>query len=250
MGTSQWLPTEANGDIKVSIQDRENPYIQLKLTRNVGTITLSSDAIIDTSTITLSPGHGTVIGNVINLQEGVRAPYQGIALNVVGNVITLDTPLNYSYTTAAAGNRASDNMNVDGSVAPVIFSIAPTDGSWHIVSMLISITDNAAMDDGTFGGIPALTKGCVVRKKDGVYANILNAKTNGDFQLYCDLVTYSEKAPAGSFGVNISDSFYDGHGIVIQLASATGDEFECVIQDNLTGLTSMRIAVAGHVVVS
>lgn len=248
MGYFQYLSTESNGDVKVMVQDRENPYVQVRLTLVINTVTLASPGTINTNTINLQAGHGVVTGNVINLQEN-QSVYQGIVTNVVVNAITLDTPLNATYSVSALAQRATDNLaTANGSVTPVAYSIAPRNGAWHIVSMLISITDNTAMDDGTFGGIPALAKGVVFRRKDGVYVNLFNAKTNGDFQLYCDLVTYSTKAPAGSFGVNIIDNFNSGHGIVIRLDSATGDELQAIIQDDLTSLSTFRVSFSGHVV--
>lgn len=40
----------------------------------------------------------------------------------------------------------------------------------------------------------------------------------------------------------------DKNGVVIRLNGDQGDEFQVIVQDNLTGLTHFRTVVQGHVV--
>jgi hypothetical protein len=140
-------------------------------------------------------------------------------------------------------------MNVNGSVTSQIFAVSPPAGtSWHVYGMDLAISDGTAMDDATFGGIPALTRGLVFRHKDGTYKNFFNVKSNGEFNLRATELNYSAKAPAGSFGMNVELAFPDHNGCAILLDGDTGDEMQMIIQDDLTGLTSFRATVSGHVV--
>jgi len=216
------------------------------LCQKIADIALASNATLDTYTITLVGGHGTVAGNVICLKQSGRF-YQGLAINVATNVITLDSPLDFAFTTSATAFRSTSEMIVNGSVTPQIFSVSPPAGtSWHVYGMDLAITDGTAMDDSTFGGITALTKGLVFRQKDGTYKNFFNVKSNGEFHLRASFMEYSSKAPAGSFGLNVELDFVDHNGCAVLLKE--GDEMQLIIQDDLTGLSSFKATVSGHVI--
>ena len=241
--------TEPDGAIRAQLQDNQSELVGLKICQFLANIVLSANTVIDTWTIELVAGHGVVAGNTICLRENGRH-YQAVALNVATNTITLDTPLDYAFTVTANAFRSSDAMNVNGSVTRQIFRVAPPAGSkWDILGCEFVITDNTAMDDGTFGGIAALTRGLVLRKKDTVYKNIFNVKTNGDFAFRCDSVRYAEKPPSGTgYGFTAYRTFNARNGIAIRLDGDKGDEFQVIIQDDLTGLSSFRAGVWVHVV--
>jgi hypothetical protein len=63
-----------------------------------------------------------------------------------------------------------------------------------------------------------------------------------------DDLTYSDKAPAGFYGMRVRRSFNgpDKNDVVIELEKDTSDELQLIIQDNLTGLTSFKIVAQGH----
>lgn len=241
--------TEPDGAIRAQIQNNQAELVGLKICLFLGNIALASNTTIDTWQVTLVAGHGVVVGNTICFRENGRH-YQAVALVVATNLVTLDTPLDYAFTTAATGFRSTEQMNVNGSVTRQIFKVAPQAGSkWDILGCEFIITDNAAMDAGTFGGIPALTRGIVVRKKDIVYKNIFNAKTNGDLSFRCDSLEYDDRASgAGVYGVRAYRTFNIRNEIAIRLDGDLGDEFQVIIQDDLTGLISFRSGVWGHVV--
>ena len=237
------------GDVEVAIQDQFTEIVDLFLCLELNSITLSSNSEIDTNTISLVAGHNVVAGDAICLKEN-RKFYQGIVIDSTDNVITLDSPLDYAFTTAATASRRLKNMNVDGSSSPIIFSITPPENtSWDITRMLITILDNAAMNDGTFGGITALTNGVVFRKKDGDYKNIFNAKKNGDLRAHAYDVAYLEPfLPTGTYGFGCRRSFNgpDKNGVTIRLNA--GDEFQVIIQDDLTDLSEFVVVAQGHVI--
>lgn len=240
--------TEPDGAVRVQIQDNQSELVGLKICQFLNSITLTSTATIDTYIVNVAAGHGFIAGNVMCLRENGRF-YQATVLSVATNAITLDTPLDYTFTTAAVGFRSQDNMAVNGSVTPVTFKISPPGGTkWDVLGCSFHIVDDTAMDDAKFGGITALTRGLVTRKKDGTYKNIFNIKTNGDFSFRCDEVKYADKAPSGYYGFNAKKTFSIRHGIVIRLDADKGDEFQVIVQDDLTGLTSLKAAAWGHVV--
>ena len=246
--------TKVVDSVDVYIQDQNSPDIDLYMHQalNDGNL-LAVDTVIDTSTITLTAGHGAVLGNIICIREGVHFT-QFEVLSVVVNVVTIDSPMDKLYTSAGATVCISNkNMNVDGSVTPVIFRIEPLPLcgiKWDITRIMGSILSTTSMDDGKFGGLTALTKGVVFRKKNGIYKNLFNAKTNGGLRARMYDVAYATKAPAGLYGMSFRRT-YAGQskaGVTVRLDAADSDELQVIIQDDLTGLDTFNVIVQGHLV--
>lgn len=251
----------------VYIQDQTTDIIDLHLTRFIDDITITSNTSIDDVDVEISCATAPVSGNTVCFKESY-AFYQGGVLSVTDNgggqySITLDTPLDFAYTTAGGCSLRDENMNVDGSTTPVVFYVSPkglfdqTHTSdpqrWDIVRLMIFIGDTTAMDDARFGGIDGgLTNGVVIRKKDGTYKNIFNAKTNGDFALHSYDAAYVDNTlgPSGEYGLRVRRTFggQSKNGAVIRLDSATDDEIQLIVRDDLTGLTRFYAVVQGHVV--
>jgi hypothetical protein len=111
------------------------------------------------------------------------------------------------------------------------------------------IEDATAMNGATFGGIAALTRGVVVRSVNGVHKVHFNIKKNGDFGLHCDAVNYDDKAAGSSIWSITAVKRFNGQenqGVVIRLNSATSDQLQVIIQDDLTGLVVFHATAQGH----
>jgi len=245
------------GVVDVKIQDQTTEMIDLHLSKSVQSIDIVTNTSIDDRTITISSDAEPTNGNTLCLKEGV-AFYQGEIISHVANGdnwdITLDTPLDYAYTIAGGCSERSINLAVDGSVTPQIFTLSPVGlragTKWDITRILGSMLDGDSMDDAKFGGISALTNGVVFRKKDGTYKNIFNVKSNSDIAAHMYDITYADKAAAGTYGLRFRRSFggQDKAGVVIRLETDNGDEFQAIIQDDLTGLTNFQLIAQGHIV--
>lgn len=240
-------------ELDVVLQDSTSDSLDIRFHTNTGSMTLASGVVMDAQTMTLVAGHGVATGDFICIKEGARV-FNSMVQNVDTNVITLDSPFDYAFTTAAHLHKGNIHMNVNASGAsPVIYSVGPggLSGSisWHITSISMHIEDNLAMDDTKFGGISALTNGFVLRKHDGVSKNIMTIKDNGDLMDYCQIAQYNEKASTG-YGIRAVKLFggQENTGSVIQLDSATNDTLQIIIRDDLRGLTDMHVLAIGHVV--
>lgn len=232
-------------------QDPINDLVSLRLCQFLGNITLAAPTVVGGYTLSLVAGHGVVAGNVLCLKENGRyfqalVPTGGVS----GNTITITTPIDHIFTVAAQGFRSNAEMNVNGSVTPVVFAVTPPAGTkWHIRGMDLSMLDNTAMDDSTFAGITALPKGLVFRKKNGDYHSFFNIKTNGEFALRATTYEYSAKAPAGFYGLNVEFDFLGHFGTVVMLDADAGDYLEVLVQDDLSAVNFFRATISGHVVV-
>ena len=106
--------TVVNSKIDVALQDQTTHNLNLHFVKNFNQATLSANTNIDDKTITLNAPHYVEIGSSVCIKEDDRY-YQGHAISIDGNIITLDTPLDYAYTTAAHVGRGTHNLAVDGS---------------------------------------------------------------------------------------------------------------------------------------
>ena len=248
-------PVESNGAIPVNIPDQHSLALDLNFIKaQAAPTTLISDTAPGDTSISLTSTTGFVDDCVVGLFNPDGFFYFGRQLGAPsGSDINLDTPIDKvfsnSNTTVVC---ASDNMAVDGSVTTQIFQIGPVGGTTgveiDITRVMGYIQDATAMDDAKFGGIPALTKGIVLRHNNDIINNIWNIKTNGGFGLMCFDLNYSEKAPAGSFGVRFRNTYAGQakHGVTIRLE--VGDILELLVQDDLTGLEAFNMMAQGHIV--
>lgn len=232
------------------LQDQTSPAFAYYFKSLLGYATLSTNAVIDLNTIELNTGHGVQNGEYISLIDGVHS-LQAKVVGVNVNIITLDQPLDYAFSTSSEVRRTIINMNVNGSVTKQIFNIKPSKCMhWHINQISLSITDNTEMDSGKFGGVAALTYGIVIRRKNGEYFNLLSAKTNSELDLKGFVIKYDTKAPSGVYGLTSTKNFNSqlGAGCTIDIKGCDDDELEIIIQDDLTGLLSFTGVAIGHYV--
>lgn len=243
---------EQNGGVAVNVQDQTTEDISLcmRTILNSGNL-LASAVSVDDIEIELTPGHGVVIGNVIDIFEDEKF-YQCSVTNVVSNTITVSSPVDRDFTTAALVTIGNINLNASGSQAvPVDAYIGPKNGRWDVTRMIVYMEDSNVMDDSKFGSLAALANGVVLRKEAPVHKNLMNIKTNGDFALEsAGDAYYPDKVPAGvySFRVRRTWTGQEKSGVALRLDSETGDQLRLIIQDDLTGLDKFHIKFQGHIV--
>lgn len=217
------------------------------------TAKLAEITVVDNYTVTLEPGHGFNISDLFALVTQPDGPelFLGRVLLITVNTVTLDTPINFpfipEYTLVL---RSTGDMNIDGSSTPVIFGITNINTvSVKIIRLIFHMTDATAMDDGRFGGLPALTRGIVFRKRqaNGNYTNYWNVKSNGRFAELTFSTRYADRAPAGVYGFTSRLAYggEDKHGVPIVLRQ--NEALQLIIQDDLTGLLSFTATAQGHI---
>lgn len=241
-------PLDDDGDVSMKDQNKHSHIVGSLLMQVVGIPqSLASSTTVDSYDVEMSAGHTFVAGDEILIAEA-DASFQAEVLSVLTNTLTLDSPLDNVYTTSAIVFEVTSDMAVDGSTTAEEFSIELGSGatiSFDITGIRFVINDASAMDDGTFGGIAALTNG-VVFQVEHTHGNhtLWNAKTNGKLGLVMDNREYTSKAPAGEYGYNCTWKVNDDNGVVIRLSA--GEKIKLIIQDDLTALSSFQAWVYGH----
>jgi hypothetical protein len=242
------VKVESNGAMAVSIQDQHSDAIDLYVHTDNATPTITVNPSVGDQQITVNSIVGVVNGNAITINEGIKT-FQSIITGSSGSVITFATPLDYDFSVSAAVSCGDWNMAVNGSVTPVVFYLRPPAGAnWDLYTFNVSITDDVVMDSGKFGGIAALTNGLFSRIVNGVIKNLPVIVNNLGFAEIGFTIRYDDKAPAGIYGFLASKNYSQINGVSIRLEGSGADEFQVIIQDDLTDLTHMAITANGHVV--
>ncbi len=252
------VATANGGSLDVALQDQTTNPVEVYLSENLKTdISLTAPTTILAEVLQLSAGHGfTTAGEWVEIYEDDRW-YQAEITGVTDNAIDISIPIGSIFTTAAVVYRVGIDMNVDGSGADRIFDYGPKGAvEFDIVGFSVSMASLAVMDGGKFGGIAALGVGMLLRRKVGLvnYATLMNVKRNQDMMEKKFMPTFTDKAPAGEFGLTLNKQFggQSDTGVVVRLDPATNEVVQAVIRDALHGsanLSLFRIAIIGHVVV-
>lgn len=241
-------PTNEDG-LEVSIQDYTGEIQSYFLTYNTQTTTLTSDTMINSKYINVLNNTNCNINNAVNVYNG-RSFYQGLITAINTTSITLTPPIDKSFMEADSIVECGiTNMAYDGSVTPRIYNInLPYNASWDITSSVIGILDNTPMDSSTFGGIPALTNGFVIRQVDGTSKNLLLTYNNNGFNLRGYNVEYIDRAPSGTYGLNAIINVKDTYGAVFRIEGTKNQTMQVLIQDDLSDLTRLVMTINGHLV--
>lgn len=235
----------------VSIQDQSTPPFDLFFSMALGApTTLTQEAAIDTRVLNVASVANITQGVYLGIFSGSGRYYWGTVLSVVGLVVTLDTPLDFTFPIGSNVLPTTRNLAVNGSVTPQIFSIqAGSSGlSIDITRVLFSMITQDPIQLNLFGDGAALVNGIVLRKVDGVYRNYFNIKTNYEFGLHAfDIGVYAQNLPndLNAFICRNSYAGQDKRGVVIRLAK--GEELQMIIQDDLTTRCDIFNVIAeGH----
>lgn len=245
--------TQTGGQgLAVFVQDQATPILDVFFLKGRGAFNITTTMIVNTSTFTAVTGHGIQVDEILEFAvPNSNIFMQCKVLIVAGDIITIDSLINYPYEAGMTFLRSTDNMLVDGSVTPQIFSVLPAPSQrGDITNLNIIIETSQAMDYSSFGVLPALQKGCLLRVNngDGTYRNIFNWKTNGQFIIESFGHYFQEKAGGGRYGflANLKYAGQQNRGVVIRLDGAIGNSLEVVVQDNLIAASMLQFRMIAY----
>lgn len=257
-GDGSIVPLEDNGGVPVNLQDQTTRSLILNFNKVTNSTTLSVPAVKGAYTITLTSTTGFASGTYVILFDPSSMNFSfykqiGVA---VGNVITLDTPLDYAYPAGTNVDAATTNMNVNGAVTPQIFGLRGVgtppgvDVTVDITRILFYCIAASAVDLSTFADIAALTRGLVLRKRNSVVENIFNVKSNAELAgLMFDFSVSAATNPVqGEDGFFARLTFAGQEKIGVAIRLPVGEDLEFIIQDDLSAITSLQVIAEGHLI--
>jgi hypothetical protein len=244
-------------EVDAVIQDSTSPLFIVKASNLVIETTLTSQTAKDDYIINVTSAASFVVGQYLTIYNvAADRVFFSEILEINTLAITLDTPLDFEFIIGSIVSVGDNNMNVDGSVTPVIYGIrnpttADIPSSVDITRIMFKCLTDTTVDLSMFGDIAGgLERGIVIRRVDGEYQNVLNAKTNGDLKNIMfdfDIEVVGQQGQDGFTG-RLTFAGQNKMGAVIRIGP--NEDLQIVIQDDLTGLDSFTIIAEGSGVVN
>ena len=236
----------------VNIQDATSPLFIVKASNLVTETTTTTLGAIDDYIINVDDATGFVVGQYLTIYnaDANRVFFADVlAINTLA--ITLDTPLDFEFPSGSFVSVGNTNMNVNGSVTPVIFGIRNPTGvdiplSVDITRIMLKCLTDTSVDLSKFGDIVGgLTNGIILRQVDGHSHNVFNVKTNGDLKLLMyDLdIEAAQGNQQDGFTGRLTFGGQNKMGAVIRLK--TTEDMQVIVQDDLTSLDTFNLVAEG-----
>jgi len=249
------LQAMPNRGVDVNVQDQTTPPVLFRMNQVIGETTLAIETAIDDTVINVVSSTGMVIGQYVSvLSEPDNRFYLAKILDINTNAITMDTPLDFAFPIGSGVAFRSADMNVNGLVTPQVFSVrgdvADIGVEIDITRIIISMTCDGVVTYPKFGDLLPLANGIVLRRKNGVYNNIFNLKSNAEIAgIMFDMNIYSASNPQQGFdGLNARLTFGGQSKLGVVIRIAAGEDLQLIVQDDLSGLLAFEIMVEGHIV--
>ncbi len=213
--------------------------------------TLSVEALAGNTSITVTSATGFAIGMWLHIEgDNVENVHPKIT-NIVGNVITIDRPLDWTHPIGSTVDNSLLNMNVVGGLAsPQSFIVVPKPGEvWHLKKLSIAMIHSSAGDFGLFGNLTALTNGVALRRYDGLtghFDTFTIWRSNGTIDEDMGTVKFVTRSGGGGSYGTAAQGYFDDTGTVVYLNGDNGDYLEVLVQDDLSGLASFKMKAQGH----
>jgi len=254
-GVPKGIKIAEDGSLDVNLQDQHTATLILPMAQELVATTLSADSVIDAYTVVITSAAGATNGDHIRIINSAADRYYfGTCIGISGTTVILDTPIDYVYLSGSEVTFSNINLSVNGSVTPVVFTLrtgSPSiSSSVDVTRIMITALAASPVDLNKFGDITALTRGIVFRSVNDEIHNIFNAKSNQDLAgLAYDFTVYQALNPAqGIDGFACRLTFAGQNKIGVALRVEQDENLEMIIQDDLTGLSSLKVILEGHVV--
>lgn len=242
--------------VDVSVQDQSTDTLILPMVQVLANTVLSAQAVQDTHTLVVASATSAIVGRHVRVFNLTTDKYYfGNIVAVNGLTLTMDNAIDFAYPVGSQVTIGNTNMNVNGSVTPVHFHLRTGQPSIpskiDVTRMILVATCSSAVDLNKFGNLTRLTRGILFRQyKDGVVRNIFGAHSNGELAaLAYDFSVYSASNPSqgiNGFAWRLTFSGQEKLGVTLRVEQ-TG-QLGILVQDDLTGLTSLTCMIEGHVV--
>lgn len=253
--------TDTGNGLDVNVQDQTTPPFDLFFLRPTGPpTTLLADLATNAITVQVQDPTFFTAGTYVGILDPEHNLWYFGEQNgaVSGNTFFVNTPIDHSFKAGLSVHSFSRDLNQTATIfTPLIYEmrLGGGDASLDITRLMFSIIAVTAVDLLKFGDLASLNNGLVIRKKewDGAeftYRNIFNVRNNGELANLCfDYDPHAKTNPVqGIDGCNFRLTYagQDKHGVAIRLHPK--DSLECIIQDDLAGLTTFRVLAEGHIV--
>jgi hypothetical protein len=246
-----------NGVMPTREQDNTAPPVQFYLMKeektDIGIISAEKGA----TDITVTTGHGFTAPLPRGQEDWMviwenNAFEQVKVIGVAGHVITITTPLPFTFSTNAVVVRGKIDLNLNGALAPVVglFKAYGPNLSipFDIIAAKVIMLHSSAGDKSKYGNqtILDVDKGTYFRQINGSTTNLGTYENNQDFEEFGWHVAFDDKAGGGNFSTVCQIDTKEIFGTAIRVDPRLNEQLDINIRGDLTGLTRHRVAIYGH----
>lgn len=218
--------------------------------------TLSAPVVINDFIIPVVSATGIVVGSYIILFDPIGIRVSSFFVTAVNGLnITLDTEIDFAYPIGTNVDIAIVDLSVDGTASHQVFGIRGTgtppgiDATLDITRLIIEMETDSTVSLHKFGNITELSKGVILRIRNGKYKNIFNVKTNGEIavlsgQSWTPFLSTNPVQGIDGFISRVTFAGQDKIGVAIRLQ--LGEDLEIHVHDDLTAITKFVVMAQGH----
>ena len=234
--------------LRVHHTPHSSPELSVHLTQETAiSSTISVEAPKGSRAITITDATGFAVNDKIKIIDGDNSEYDVLkVLNVDGNILTIDRVLDATQIVGKVVKKVLLNMKVNGSVTESVFSYKPRVGEEKRITgiHIIGVTSTEPSIE-KFLGILALNRGLHFKVKNDTGRDttyFIPFRSNSSFIL--SGFTYQKELKVGG-GEYTTHLFIDLERTVKSvIALEENQEFQAIVQDDLTTLTSLEIKIA------
>lgn len=253
IGTSLTNVGITKNSLDVNIQDVHTILVNQEFHQATEISTLfAGNVTAQDRTFAVVDATGFTVGDSVEVFNGIVETQFPRILEIDGNNITIDRPIDLSYTNTDGIRKVITNMAVNGSVTPQSFKVTGEQAFdlTHIARIIFEMTHTSAGDLSKFGNLNELPNGMIIRAYRGdidVWKTFTNWRKNADIKRDMYDVDFDDRSGGqGLYGTTGRATFL-AFGAVAELDPDEGDFIEILIQDDLTGLESFTMNAQGHI---
>jgi hypothetical protein len=249
---------ELNGSLPVTLQDQHTPVVITKFSQLEETTTTTGAVAIDDYVFPVADATGISPGKYLSVFDPASVRFSNFTVVSVASLnVTVDSPIDFAFPSGSYVDVQDTDLSVDGSSAPVVFGIRNNAGavpppginlSMDVTRVIFKCYTATAPTLATFGDIAALANGLMCRKRDGEYHNIFNFKDNGQLAGMCYDFKIETAIGSGQDGFYARLTWAGQNKMGVTERLAINEDLELIVQDNLTGITSLEVTAEGSIV--
>lgn len=241
------------------IQDQTSPSVMVKFNRVTNSTTLASDVTKGSASIVVTSSTGIIAGSYLIIYNATSNRYFLCTAVSIASAptITIDTPIDFSFTTGSIVDVAITNLAANGSSVALTYGIrgvgqtsnVPT--TVDITRIIMTCVTTSAVSLDKFADITSLTNGLVLQhRKLERTDNIFNVKNNREIAgIQYDYTPYTATNPVQGIDGFVARLTFAGQnkiGVVKRLRQ--NEDLEFIVRDDLSAITTLEVMAEGHIV--
>ncbi len=261
-GNTPTVPFGPEGNVAVRASNNINRPVIIQFNQVNAASFLTVTGVKDSKSVTLDDVTGFIDQGYIIIFD---PPTKNFSFYTqlgppVGNVLNFDSPLDFDYPIGTLIQTSDINMNVDGSATTQVFGLRGVESpqglelSLDVHKISIHCVTDSSLDLTTFANISRLLNGLILRRRNGIFNNIFNVKSNIELKAISDFeITTAENSQQGEDGFTAKMSFNGLTELGVAIRLPLGEDLEFLIQDDFSigaSIILLEAIAEGHIVES